>query len=131
MLNMLFMSSTFPGYNLIVSLFSGIHSSCNPAFPFDLPMQNGTFNSCNMGMSVLPDMYTRSPRAAGPRDEGVHIRQNTSAHVTTIMYHFNCEWVNISDSHFIYIQKLARFDYGFQFLPPKNLIMHFLLYRHL
>ena len=116
-----------------------------------------------MGTSVLPDMYTRSPRAAGPRDffygspsrgslylatplgkvtkfnvaqvsnwskvpcsreqqqqnwaplgiepgtfrspgqcsnhrtvdEGVHIRQNTSAHVATIMYHFNCEWVNI------------------------------------
>ena len=45
-------------------------------------------NSCNMGTSVLPDMYTRSPRAAGPRDEGVHIRQNTSAHVATIMYHF-------------------------------------------
>ena len=43
------------------------------------------FNSCNMGTSVLPDMYTRITRAAGPRDEGVHIRQNTSAHVTTIM----------------------------------------------
>ena len=28
---------------------------------------------------------TRIPRAAGPRDEGVHIRQNTSARVTTIM----------------------------------------------
>ena len=72
-----------------------------------------------MGTSVLPDMYTRSPRAAGPRDEDVHIRQNTSAHVATIMYHFNCEWVNICsnlrDSHFIYIQKLARFDCGFQF----------------
>ena len=38
-----------------------------------------TFNSCNMGMSVLPDMYTQIPRAACPRDEGVHIRQNTSA----------------------------------------------------
>ena len=44
-----------------------------------------TFNSCNTGTSVLPDMYTRIPRAAGPRDEGVHIRQNTSARVTTIM----------------------------------------------
>ena len=54
-----------------------------------------TFNSCNMGTGVLPDMYTRSLRAAGPRDEGVHIRQNTSAHVATTMYHFNCEWVNI------------------------------------
>ena len=44
-----------------------------------------TFNSCNMDTSVLPDMYTRITRAAGPRDGGVHIRQNTSAHVTTVM----------------------------------------------
>ena len=37
-----------------------------------------------MGTSVLPDMYTLIPRARGPRDSGVHIRQNTRAHVTTI-----------------------------------------------
>ena len=43
-------------------------------------------NSCNMGTSGLPDMYTRCPRAAGPRAEGVHIRQTTRAHVTTIKY---------------------------------------------
>ena len=30
-------------------------------------------------------------------EEGVHIRQNTSAHVTTIMY-FNRAWVNISSN---------------------------------
>ena len=42
-------------------------------------------NSCNTGTSGLPDMYTRSPRAAGPRAEGGHIRQTTSACVTTIM----------------------------------------------
>ena len=42
-------------------------------------------NSCNTGTSGLPDMYTRSPRAAGPRAEGGHIRQATSACVTTIM----------------------------------------------
>ena len=41
-----------------------------------------------MAMRDLPDMYTRSPRAAGPRDEGIHIRQITNGHVTTIMYHF-------------------------------------------
>ena len=35
-----------------------------------------------MGMSGLPDMYTRGSRA-----EGVHIRQTTSAHVTTDMCH--------------------------------------------
>ena len=44
-----------------------------------------TFDSCNMGTSDLPDMYAQSPRAAGPRAEGIHIRQITSAHVTTIM----------------------------------------------
>ena len=38
-----------------------------------------SFNSCNMGTSGLPDMYIH------PRPEGVHIRQTTSAHVTTIM----------------------------------------------
>ena len=41
-----------------------------------------------MGARDLPDMYARSPRAAGPRDEGIHIRQITSAHVTSNMYHF-------------------------------------------
>ena len=41
-------------------------------------------NSCNMGTHVLPDMYTLIPWACGPRDLGVHIRQNTHAHVTTI-----------------------------------------------
>ena len=40
-------------------------------------------NGCNMAMRDLPDMYTR-----GPRDEGIHIRQITNGHVTTIMYHF-------------------------------------------
>ena len=45
MFDMSFMSSTFPGYNLFVSLFSGIHSSCNPDFPFDLPTQSGIFTS--------------------------------------------------------------------------------------
>ena len=43
------------------------------------------FDSCNMGTSDLPDMYAQSPRAAGPRAKGIHIRQITSAHVTTIM----------------------------------------------
>ena len=46
---------------------------------------NYIFDSCNMGTSDLPDMYAQSPRAAGPRAEGIHIRQITSAHVTTIM----------------------------------------------
>ena len=46
-------------------------------------------NSCNMCTRVLPDMYTLIPRACGPRDSGVHIRQNTRVHVTTI----NCDLV--------------------------------------
>ena len=33
----------FPGYKLFVSLFSGIHQICIPAFPFDLPTQSGTY----------------------------------------------------------------------------------------
>ena len=35
-------------------------------------------NSCNMGMSVLPDMYNRSPRATNQKAKGVYIRQITS-----------------------------------------------------
>ena len=42
-------------------------------------------DSCNMDMSDLPDMYAQSPRATGPRADGIHIRQVTSAHVTTNM----------------------------------------------
>ena len=41
-------------------------------------------NSCNMGTRGLPDIYTLSPRACGPRALGVYIRQTTRAHVTTI-----------------------------------------------
>ena len=35
--------------------------------------------SCNIGTCDLPDMYAQSPRA-----KGIHIRQITSAYVTTI-----------------------------------------------
>ena len=31
-----------PGYELFVSLLSGIHQICIPAFPFNLPTQSGT-----------------------------------------------------------------------------------------
>ena len=41
-------------------------------------------NSCNMCTRGLPDIYTLSPRACGPRALGVHIRQTTHAYVTTI-----------------------------------------------
>ena len=82
--------------------------SCIPAWPFDLPMQGDTCNGCNMGMTDLPDIYALGlralmcmpggrgpggwghacPRAVGPRAEGIHIRQITNGHVTSIMYHF-------------------------------------------
>ena len=39
-----------------------------------------------MAMRDLPDMYARSLRAASPRAEGIHIRQITNGHVTSIMY---------------------------------------------
>ena len=38
----------------------------------------------NMSMSGLPNMYTQSLRATGPRAEGVRIRQTTSGHVKTM-----------------------------------------------
>ena len=34
----------------------------------------------------LPELYTLSPRACGPRALSVYIRQTTFAHVTTIQY---------------------------------------------
>ena len=43
-------------------------------------------NSCNMSTCGLPDIYTLSPRACGPRALGVYIRQTTRAPVTTIQY---------------------------------------------
>ena len=41
-----------------------------------------------MGTSALSDMYAQSPRAAGPRPEGIRIRQSMSVHVKTNMLHF-------------------------------------------
>ena len=41
-----------------------------------------------MAMRDLPDMYAQSPRVAGLRAEGIHIRQIMNGHVTTIMHHF-------------------------------------------
>ena len=44
------------------------------------------FNGCNIGMSGLRDMYTRSHRS-----EDGHIRQAISAFVTTAVLHFPSE----------------------------------------
>ena len=38
-------------------------------------------NGCNMCTHGLPDMYTLSPHSQA---SGIHIRQTTCAHVTTI-----------------------------------------------
>ena len=48
-------------------------------------------SSYTMGTSGLPDIYTRSLRAAGPRAEGVYIRQTTCAHGITIKCQTNKE----------------------------------------
>ena len=61
-------------------------------------------NSCNMGKRDLPDMYARSPRATGPRAEGIHIRRITSTHVTSTMYHFR---------HFKNLPKLTSFCFAY------------------
>ena len=50
-------------------------------------------NSCNMGTRGLPDIYTLSPRACGPRALGVYIRQTTHAHVTTIQCRNACKYM--------------------------------------
>ena len=46
-----------------------------------------------MSMRDLPDMYAQSPRPAGPMAEGIYIKQITSTHVTTIMYHLRALFV--------------------------------------
>ena len=61
-----------------------------PVSTFDVWLHHSIYkcNGCNMGTRDLPDMYAQSPRATGPRAEGIHIRQITRAHVTSNMYHF-------------------------------------------
>jgi len=69
-----------------------------------------------MGTSALSDMYARSPRAAGPRAKGIHIRQSMSAHVITNMLHFlallKSAQTLISSAHSTYMLKDAHCDCG-------------------
>jgi len=51
-------------------------------------INKSTCNSYNTGIRDLSDMYSQSLSAAGPRAEGIHIRQITSMYVTTNTYHF-------------------------------------------
>ena len=71
---------------------------CSIESPFDPPTQSVTCYSYTMGTSGLSDMYTRSLRAAGPRAEGVYIRQTTSAHGITDMCHGSSHWQMLSSS---------------------------------
>ena len=48
-----------------------------------------------MSTRGLPDMYIRSPRAAGLRAKGVHIRQITRVHGITITYVYICIHIRI------------------------------------
>ena len=57
---------------LDIALVAGQYKIYYPAMAFDPPTQNVTFNSYTMGTSGLPDIYTQSSRAAGPRAEGVY-----------------------------------------------------------
>ena len=40
---------------------------------WELGLLDTVFSSYTMGTSGLPDIYTRSPSATGPRAEGVYI----------------------------------------------------------
>ena len=60
-----------------------------------------------MGMSDLPDMYARSPRA-----EGIHIRQSTSAHVINTSGTLKICQTLIVSAHSTYILKDAHCDCG-------------------
>ena len=59
-------------------------------------MKKVLHNSYTMYTRGLPDIYTLSPRACGPRASGVYIRQTIRAHGITINcnltseYSFNC-----------------------------------------
>ena len=44
---------------------------------------HNTYTMCTRG---LPDIYTLSSQACGPRASGVYIRQTTRAHGITIIY---------------------------------------------
>ena len=73
-----------------------------------------------MGTKDFPDMCARSPRA-----EGIHIRQITSAHVTTNMYHFcalimcgrvlSCSSPNAHSPDVLLYSNFQRFDCGLRF----------------
>ena len=58
---------------------------CNLNASVDGYAEYCTCNGCKIGMGDLPDMYARGPRAASPRNKGIHIRQIMNAHVSSVM----------------------------------------------
>ena len=100
-----------------------------------------TFITCG-----LPDMYTQSLRATGPRDSGVHIRQTTRIHGITItctsrileaiknIKANTLEYETLGSNTYTYIYRLSvginifnskiimlqYFSYINQYLPYKN-----------
>ena len=52
-----FVCTTIRGYKLFVSLFSGIHLICIPAFPFDLPTQSVTYIVTTMNTNTCLQSY--------------------------------------------------------------------------
>ena len=76
------MYSTTLHYNYN-ALCGGLHEICSTACSLDLIAGcDMLHNNCNIVTCGLLDMYTQSPRAAGPRALGIHIRQITRACVT-------------------------------------------------
>ena len=47
-----FKGIAFPEYISVVSLFSGMHFSCIPALPFDLPTQSDTYSKCYLNKFI-------------------------------------------------------------------------------
>ena len=59
----------------------------SPMISYRSLLYNTTVLYDNMGIRALPDMYALSPWACGPQASGIHIRQNTRAHVITYTYY--------------------------------------------
>ena len=65
--------------------------------------------SYTMDRSGLPDMYTRSTRTAGPRAEGVHIKQTTSRHGIIEMCLSHSLWYAESSSCIMYTERMEQY----------------------
>ena len=64
-----------------------------------------------MGTSGLPDIYTRSPRAAGPRAESVYMSQ---ANHKCTWYNYYVTRSSYANGFTVFIVVLIAFDCGFK-----------------